>query len=84
MKTYDDEEVRNLINKEIYCCQSSLVEKLFKKEIFTAEEISNYFHYTCPYCSSDAKERNGRYFCADKECAGYDNKVEETEREVFE
>ena len=40
----------NFVAREIYCCQSMLVEGMLKQGLFNYEDIENFYEYRCPEC----------------------------------
>ena len=40
----------DFVNKEVLACQSSLVEELLNKEIFSYDDIINFYEYECQEC----------------------------------
>jgi hypothetical protein len=65
------------INREVFCCQSSLVTELFKRDIFSEDDIINLYSNICPICS--IKLHKTQYDCRICGWDKYDNR-----QEIFE
>lgn len=90
------EELTKFVNSEVITCQSSLVDELLSKDVFSYDQIDNLYVYECPECGqkqgecfdSQAKDENAfdtehTYKCY--ECGKeFETEPEQSTEEVLE
>ena len=85
-------ELENFVSREVYYCQSMLVDEMLKREVFSYEDIINLYEYKCPdygygYQSigdfGNETKREGEFHCPSCDKV-FDKEPENEAQEIFE
>ena len=72
----------NFVAREVYCCQSVLVDSMLEQGVFNYEDIENYFLNVCPECNEQIEEKDNIYHC--NQCNKDFNEPEQEPQEIYE